>query len=135
LSDSHLPTPDVRDITRPIGDPLFVDNLEVFERPTIRKKVEEATGGRAVYTRPGSTRIIMGKDKGSVDGHTENGPLEHEPNLFDPRTSDSRREGPGLKKRPVVPKLGGSIVKGQIVPLGIGRSPFVIKVEFGIVPG
>jgi hypothetical protein len=51
LADSHLPTPDVRDVTRPIRDPLFVYNLKVLERPTVRKKVEEATGGRAVYTR------------------------------------------------------------------------------------
>src|SRR5210317_2667905 len=63
LADSHLPTPDVRDVTRPIGHPLFVDNLEVLESPTIRKKVEEATGGRAVYTRSRPICIVMSKHK------------------------------------------------------------------------
>jgi hypothetical protein len=135
LADSHLPTPDVRDVTRPIGHPLFVNNLKVLESPTVRKKVEEATGGRAVYTGSRPDRIVVSKHKSPVDGHTKNRAFEHEPDLLDPRSSDGRGERPGLKKGPVVPELDSGIVKGQIVPLCIGRSTFVIKVEFGIVPG
>jgi hypothetical protein len=135
LADSHLPTPDVRDITRSIGDPLFVDNLEVLEHPTVRKKVEKPTGGRVVYTGSGTTRIIMSKHKSPVDGHTENRALEHESNLLDPGSGDSRGEGPGCEKSSVVPELDGGIIKCQIVPLGVGGGPFVIKVKFGKVPG
>ncbi len=70
------PHPHVCDITRSIGDPLFVDNLEVLERPTVRKEVEKPTGGRAVHAGSGPTRIVVGEDEGPVDGHTEDGPLE-----------------------------------------------------------
>ena len=109
--DSHLPTPDVRDVTRPIGHPLFVHNLEVIDGTTIREKVEEATGGRAVDTRPGPTRIIMGKDERPVDRDTQDGPFEHEPNL-PVRVHDSRGKDPGGEERPIVPELDGGLVKG-----------------------
>ena len=33
MPDGHFPTPHVGDVTRPIGNPLFVDNLEGIDGP------------------------------------------------------------------------------------------------------